>query len=112
MLVLGTAPTPRSLTSVAIPADGGTPRIGRYGDEIETTRGGSQPQHCPAKSDNLCIGEMIQRTGTGLYFDRNDHATVADDQVDFSTTRTNVAADDGTASPNEKPRSYLLAEVA
>jgi len=55
---------------------------------------------------------MLQRAGAGLYFDRNDYAAVADEQVDFSTTRTNVAADNGTAPPNEKPRSYLLAEVA
>ncbi len=55
---------------------------------------------------------MLQRAGAGLYLDRNDHAAVADDQVDFATTRTNVAADDGTASPSKKPRSYLFAEVA
>ena len=112
MLVSGTAPPPRPLTSIAIPTDGGTPRFGRDGDEIETPRVWPQSEHRAAKIDDLCIGEMLQRAGAGLYFDRNDYAAVADEQVDFSTTRTNVAADNGTAPPNEKPRSYLLAEVA
>jgi hypothetical protein len=112
MLVSGAAAPPRSLAGGAVPADGGTAPIGRDGDEIEAAGCGSQPGHRPAKGLDLCIGEVLERSRAGLYFDGNDHTTVTDDQVDFSAACSDVAADDGTTPADEKPSRNLLAEGA
>ena len=86
--------------------------MGRDGDEIETTRGRSQPLHRSTKSFDLGIGEVFDRGRARLYFDGNNHTSVLDDQVDFTTASPDVASENGTTILHEKPRRNLLAEVA
>lgn len=86
--------------------------MGRDGDEIKTARRGAQPLHRSTKSFDLGIGEVLERGRACLYFDGNNHTSVLDDQVDFSTASPDVASENGTTSLHEKPRRNLLAEVA